>query len=444
VASLVDFAYYGGLLLASPWLAYKLGHPRGRRHLSGIEERLGNCARRDGSRPCIWIHGVSVGEIRAAATLVEALERELPEFEIVLSTTTGTGQDVARRTYPDHRVFYFPLDFSWSVGRVFNAIRPDLVVLVELEIWPNFLQEAHRRRVPVALINGRITEKSYRGYRLVRGWLFDPIGKIGTFCVQTERYAQRFLNLGIPAKQIHVTGSVKYDQIQEQRVDPVAVRADLGVAPEAVILMGGSTHPSEEEALLQTYLELRSLRPELRLILVPRHTERTQEVVGQIRDAGLQPVRRTERRDGVGLGPLGGDQVLLVDTVGELGNLYAAADLVFVGGSLIPHGGQNMLEPIMYGKPTLFGSHCQNFREPVERLLAAEGARQVAGPRELLDVLRGWLSDPEAADATGARGREALTAAQGATQRTVEIIRAFLAERLPPRRRRGIKSLGFL
>ncbi len=213
MASLVDFAYYGTLLLASPWIVYKVGHPRGRRHLAGLGERLGACSRREGQRPCVWIHGVSVGEIQAARTLVDALQQSLPEYEIVLSTTTGTGQAVAKRTYPGHKIFYFPFDFSWSVGRVFAAIRPDLVILVELEIWPNFLQEAQRRRIPVAVVNGRITEKSYRGYRLVRGWLFDPIGKIGTFCVQTERYADRFRRLGIPTEHIHVTGSVKYDQI---------------------------------------------------------------------------------------------------------------------------------------------------------------------------------------------------------------------------------------
>ncbi|MGE0707768.1 MAG: 3-deoxy-D-manno-octulosonic acid transferase [Planctomycetota bacterium] len=447
MASLVDFAYYGGLMLASPLLLWKVLQRRGRRHLAGLRQRLGDCPRRDDERPCIWIHGVSVGEIRAARTLVEAIERELPDFEIVLSTTTGTGQEVARATYPGKRVIYFPLDFSWSVGRVFRAVRPDVVILVELEIWPNFLQEAHRRRIPVALVNGRISARSYNGYRLVRGWLFDPIGKIGRFFVQTERYAERFRRLGIPASQIHVTGSVKYDMlVAPEPVDPAAVRADLGVATDDLVLMGGSTHPSEEAALLEVYRELRHDFPRLRLVLVPRHTERTGEVEALARPFG-PVVRRTTRQASGAREPMPTGDVLLVDTVGELGRLYSAADLVFVGGSLIPHGGQNMLEPVLYGKPTLFGPHWDNFREPVERLLAARGAREVADRAELLGAARELLHDPAEAAAMGARGREAMIGAQGATARTMEILtRAIRARGSRPgsgrwgRRRRRLSA----
>lgn len=429
VASLVDFFYYGSLLLASPWIVYKVGHPRGRRHLMGLRERLGDCTPREGKRPCIWIHGVSVGEIRAATTLVEALQRDLPDHEIVLSTTTGTGQAVAKRTYPNHKVFYFPFDFSWSVGKVFSAIRPDLVILVELEIWPNFLQESQRRRIPVVLVNGRITDRSYNGYRLVRGWLFDPIGKIGTFCVQTERYAERFRRLGIPANHIHVTGSVKYDQLQTQQANAAETRRDLGVGQEEQVLMGGSTHPGEERALLVAYRELLKERPHLRLILVPRHTERTDEVASAVKEFAPGVVRRTERLAAKATDSLAPGSVLLVDTVGELGRLYCAADVVFVGGSLIPHGGQNVMEPIMYGKPTVFGPHMSNFRDPVQRLLAASGALQVQSGGDLASAFAGLLDAPEDAQAMGARGREALCAAQGATDETVSIIRAFLASR---------------
>lgn len=423
----VDFAYLAALLLLAPWLLFKVARPRGRRHLSGLRERLGACPRREGTRPCIWIHGVSVGEIRAAATLVEALEAALPEWEIVLSTTTGTGQEVARASYPGRRVFYFPLDLSWAVRRVFDAIRPDAVILVELEIWPNFLQLAHRRRIPVAIVNGRISEKSYRGYRRVRGWLFDPIGTIGLFCVQVERYAERFRALGIPPELIHVTGSVKYDQLAEARQpDPLEVRRDLGLSEHDVVLMGGSTHPSEEEALLVVAEALRAEVPGLRLVLVPRHTERTDEVARLVRRRGAEVARRTERLARGAREPLPAGHVLLVDTVGELGRLYVAADVVFVGGSLIPHGGQNILEPVMLGKPTLFGPHSFNFKEPVERLLEARGAAQVTDAAELLPAVRRLLADRAEARALGARGREAILSARGATARTVEILAPFL------------------
>jgi 3-deoxy-D-manno-octulosonic-acid transferase len=429
VPSLVDFAYYAGLLLASPVLTYKVARKRGRRHLSGLKERLGECEKRLGQRPCIWIHGVSVGEIQAARTLVDALERELPEFEIVLSTTTGTGQEVAKRTYPDKRVFYFPIDFTWSVARVFRAIRPSVVVLVELEIWPNFLHEAHRQRIPIALVNGRISAKSFRSYSFVRSLLFDPVGKIGLFFVQTELYAERFRKLGIPPRQIEVTGSVKYDQLAAKDLDPSEVRRDMGVGPEDLVLMGGSTHPSEEASLLEAYLSLRDDFPGLRLVLVPRHTERTSEVL-ELLQAKAQVTRRTEQvaaRGGASISsPLPEGEVLLVDTVGELGRLYCAADLVFVGGSLIPHGGQNMLEPVMYAKPTVFGPHWVNFEEPVKRLLAAEGVREIKGAAELEPALRELLSDRDAAHAMGERGRQAMLAAQGATEATVRGLARFL------------------
>lgn len=433
--SLVDFAYYAGLILASPVLTYKVARRRGRRHLAGLKERLGECERRTSRRPCVWVHGVSVGEIQAARTLVEAIERALPEYEIVLSTTTGTGQEVAKRTYPDKRVFYFPIDFTWSVARVFRAIRPSVVVLVELEIWPNFLHEAHRQRIPIALVNGRISAKSFRGYRFVRSLLFDPIGKIGQFYVQTELYADRFRRLGIPARQIQVTGSVKYDQLAAPDLDPAEVRANIGLADDDLVLMGGSTHPSEEETLLQTYLELRREFPALRLVLVPRHTERSAELV-ELVAAQATLTRRTTQLEAQGAGrevaSLPPGEVLLVDTVGELGRLYACADLVFVGGSLIPHGGQNMLEPVMYGKPTLFGPHWVNFEEPVRRLLAARGAREVSGPDDLTRACRELLGEPEVARAMGARGREAMLAAQGATERTVAGLAAFLRGRREP------------
>lgn len=425
--SIVDFAYFGALHLAWPYLLWKVAPARGRRHLAGLAERLGRCPPRRSDRPCVWIHGVSVGEIRAAGPLIAALDDALPGHDIALSTTTGTGQEVARRSYAGRHVFYYPLDLSFAVRRCFDAIRPDLVILVELEIWPNFLGEAWRRRVPVALVNGRISEKSFKGYRLVRRWLFDPIGKIGRFCVQTETYAQRFRALGVPDRQIHVTGSMKYDQIRVAApADGEAVRRDMGVGLDEAVLIGGSTHPGEERALLLAYQRLRARHQRLRLVLVPRHNERAEEVRRLVTDLGERAVRRTERMHAGVTAPMPPGEVLIVDTIGELGRLYAAADVVFVGGSLIPHGGQNMLEPAALGKPTVFGPSYENFIEPVERLLAARGARLVPGEPELERALGELLDRPAEARAMGERGREAMLAARGATARTVAVIQDLL------------------
>jgi 3-deoxy-D-manno-octulosonic-acid transferase len=439
VRSIVDFAYYGALWLIWPYLLARVLPARGRRHLAGMRERLGACAPRQGSRPCIWIHGVSVGEIRAAAPLVAALEKAHPEFEVVLSTSTGTGQEVAKKSFQGKQVFYWPIDFSWAVRRVFERVRPDLVILVELEIWPNFLGEAFRRRVPVVLANGRISEKSYRGYKLVRSWLFDPIGRLARFCVQTDVYADRFRRLGIPPELIEVTGSVKYDQLSLKESDGPTVRREVGVGEGEVVLLGGSTHPGEERALLKAYAALRARVPGLRLILVPRHTERTRDVQREVGEAGAQVVLRTERLKSRSTEPLPAGAVLLVDTIGELGRLYGAADVVFVGGSLIPHGGQNILEPVAIGKPTVFGPSYENFKEPVDRLLAAGGARLVAGEPELERSLAELLADPTAAKAMGERGRQAILAARGATDRTIRVIGGLIAERSAsgrwPRRR---------
>jgi 3-deoxy-D-manno-octulosonic-acid transferase len=441
VVSPIDFAYYALLLLAWPVFLWKALRKRGRRHLAGLRQRLGACAPRQGDRPCIWIHGVSVGEILATEPLLGALRRDLPEYEVVLSTTTGTGQQVARRSHPELQVIYFPLDFSWAVHRVFQAIRPDLVVLVELEVWPNFVAEAERRRVPVAIVNGRITERSFRGYRRVRQLFFAPLRRLGRVCAQTEAYARRFQALGVPARRIHITGSMKYDQLTVgEAPERAATRRDFGLGPDETVIIGGSTHPGEERALLACYVALREDHPDLRLVLCPRHNERTGAVQQEVRDLAGEVTLRTDQDTADSPPPvLEPGQVLLVDTMGELGRLYAAADVVFVGGSLIPHGGQNMLEPVMLGRPTLFGPFCDNFKEPVGRLLRAQGARQVQREDELEPALRELLDRPEQAQAMGLRGREALLAARGATDRTLAVIRSQL--RQSPRSRRVVRRL---
>ncbi len=433
----LDFAYAGLVLLGWPLGLAKVLPARGRRHLHGLPERLGRCARRTGGRPCVWVHCVSVGEARAAVPLVEGLLRRHPGHEVVVSTTTSSGQEAARRAFPGRRIVYFPLDLHFAVRRVFDALRPDLILLVELELWPNFLWEAKRRRVPVAVVNGRIRESSARRYRAVRPAL-DPLRGLSAVCVQTEEYAARFRGAGLPARRVHVTGSLKYDLLApgDGARDAAAARAGLGLGPAERVLLGGSTHPGEEEALVAAWRALRARHPDLRLVVCPRHVERADEVARLLGEAAPGVVRRSAQRARVGppeaLPP---GYALLVDTVGELGGLYGAADLVFVGGSLVPRGGQNPLEPVVLGRPTVMGPSCENFAEPVERLLAAGGLTVVPGAEGLAGARGALLEDPAAAAAMGDRGRRALETARGATARTLDVLAPWL-EPAPGGRRR--------
>lgn len=426
--SLLDLLYLAALACASPWLVYKaITRPR---HVSGLRERLrGPLQQRPSQAPCIWVHSVSVGEVAAAEPLVRALGKRFPGHEVVVTTSTTTGQAVALRKFPDKRVSYFPIDFSWAVKRVFDALRPSLVVLVELELWPNFLFEARRRGVPVVVVNGRISERSFRRYSWARSLAFLrrflPLEGVARYCVQTEQYASRFERLGVEPGKIVVTGSMKYDNVLTAATTAEAAaeaRAALGLEPGSVVWIAGSTHSPEERLLVEVFQRLRASRPELRLVVAPRHNERAAEVRQLVEAAGLVPVLRSEQKNGGGARPQGSSSVVIVDTLGELSRLYAAADLVFVGGSLIPHGGQNILEPAALGKPVLFGPHAQNFQESVDRLLAARGAIQVASATELEARLAELLADPELARSLGARALAAIEAAKGATDRTVAVL----------------------
>jgi 3-deoxy-D-manno-octulosonic-acid transferase len=442
---LLDFLYLLGLGVAVPFVVWKMATRS--RVRAGLFERLGlRVGRRPGGRPCIWVHGVSVGEVLAAKPLVREIERELPAYEVAISTTTNMGLEVARKHFPGKHVFYYPLDFSWSVRRALEAVRPDLIVLVELEIWPNFLGEAYQAGIPVVLVNGRISEKSFRGYRLVKKLLFRPLAKIRRFCVQTDEYAARFLALGVPREQILVTGTLKYDGLPapedaERFGAEYRERLGLGAAP---VLVCGSTHPPEERELLAVYRRLRAEIPSLRLVLVPRHLERLEDVLREVRDAGERCVRKREIDAGTAApAPEAGPApVIVVDTMGELARVYAAATVVFVGGSLVRRGGQNMLEPAGLGRATIFGPHVENFRESAEMLLRAGGAVQVGDAADLERTLRELLAQPARRADMGARARAAIEAHHGAAARSVAVVKEVLAERGSPRPRRGAGRRG--
>jgi 3-deoxy-D-manno-octulosonic-acid transferase len=425
---LLDAVYLALLLLVSPWLVYK--SVRSGKYREGWSEKLrGEAPRRIGDRPCVWFHAVSVGEVLLLKPILQKLARRRPGWDVVVSTTTTTGLAVARRTYPDLVTFYAPLDLSWAAERAVARVRPSVLVLVELEIWPNLVRAAKRAGARVAIVNGRLSVRSHRGYRALRGPLGATLRRLDAVAAQTEEYAERFVDLGVPRQIVRVTGSVKFDGLEGDRGNPktVALRRALGLSASDLVFVAGSTMEGEEAAALAAYRAARREHPTLRLVLVPRHAERFEGVAAWLKGEGEEAVRRSETAAaGADVPPPalprgGGDPpVVLVDTVGELSAVWGLADVAFVGGSLYPgRGGQNMMEPAAFGAAVLFGPHTENFREVVEHLLARRGARRVADAADLARALAADLDDPEAAAARGAAGRAYVLAQHGAADRTL-------------------------
>ena len=419
---LYDLFYVLVLLLILPYLIYRmLTSPK---HRAGLSQRIGNIPRWPDRGPRIWIHGVSVGEVLAAKSLVDVLERELPDHEIVISTTTKTGQEVARKHYPGKRAFYYPLDFSWSTRRVMRCVRPEAVILMELEIWPNFLLSTSATQVPVLLVNGRISHKSFRQYILLQRVIPEPMDRVQLYCVQTKTYAERFREVGVKPDRIHITGTMKFDTIPTEGVDELRaeMRRELGIESGDRVLLAGSTHPTEEETLYGIFEELVREHPEFRFVVVPRHPERLDEAEEMLTRRGATVVRRTELTDGIP-----GRPVVLVDTMGELARIYAVADLVFVGGSLIPRGGQNMMEPAGLGRAVIFGPHIQNFQESVDILLDAGAALMVRDAGELREAVFRMVREPDLATSMGERARQVVIDNKGASARIMNLIRPFFS-----------------
>jgi len=414
---------YGVLLVAAaPLIAYR--RLRFGKDREGWRQKLfGDIPARPGAKPCVWFHAVSVGEVLLLKPVLEQLRRERPSVEIVISTTTQTGQAVAREKYPFARLVYFPFDFTWAVARAIRRIRPEAVALVELELWPNFIAAVHEAGIPLVLLNARIG-------RLVSGWL----NRFTVLTAQTEEYAERLRRLGAPADRVLVTGSVKYDGLEHDRSNPrtQALRLAFGIGADETVFIAGSTQAPEEQLAIETYRALKAEHPGLRLVIVPRHKERFEEVASLIDRSGLG-LRRRSTADSTASSTL--RPVLLLDTLGELSACWGLADIAFVGGSLSKRGGQNMLEPAAYGAAVLFGPNTFNFRHAVELLLARDAAQVVRSGVELTTAVRELLSNLLQRHAVGQRARELVLSQQGATERVVKILNELLpAEPMAVRR----------
>ena len=376
-----------------------------------------------GPRPRVLVHGVSVGEVKAAQSIVRGLERE---HDVVICASTDTGMEVARQTYPGLEVVRFPLDLSLLPARFLRAVDPDLIVLMELEVWPNFLRRANRIGVPVAIVNGRITGESFANYKRLFSLTLPQFNRVSLIAAQSESYAKRFRELAGSGERVVVAGNVKADGLATgtRGVAPELARLARGREGQRV-LVAGSTHECEELWVSDAF---RAAAPDARIILVPRHPERAPSVQSALAERGCRAQRLTELRAGARPDP---SRPLIVDTIGELEGIYGLADVVFVGGSLVPHGGHNMLEPAAQGRPVLYGPYLDNFVQEAALLEEAGGAQRVSDPEDLGRVLAQLLADPGRLASMGEAGMRAVEAQKGATARTLALLHARC---LPPMR----------
>lgn len=424
---ILNIGYCLLLLVASPIIFYRLLILK--KYRSGWDQKvLGSLPVRDSSCPCIWFHAVSVGEVLQLLPLLEAFQEQVSEIEFVITTTTHTGYAVAQEKFPQHCVCYYPLDFSWSVKRALERVQPTAVVLVEMELWPNFVLAADNARIPVSIINGRLSEKSFRGYWRIRKLIGPLLNRLHLIATQNEAYAERFQKLKGNSEQVHVTGSIKFDGIHVDRTGPrtTELRKTFQFKESEMILVAGSTQSPEEQIVLDVYLEARKRFPELRLILVPRHQERFEEVASIVNQYGLPIIRRSHQESGLSTTiPFATDEnlpVCLLDTLGELQSCWGLADFAFVGGSLTKRGGQNMIEPAGFGAAIMFGPNTWNFKEIVDALLHNQAATVVQNQAELLETLVKWLESPQAAKDQGERAQKFVLEQHGATSRTVDLL----------------------
>jgi 3-deoxy-D-manno-octulosonic-acid transferase len=444
---LYSFLLAGAMLISLPyWLYQMLRHGKYRR---GFAERLGSVPSRLGqtspeSRPAFWVHAVSVGEVLAVSGLIDEMRRRFPRHRIFITTTTDTGQELARKRFGEDNVFYFPMDFAFAIRPYLRALRPELLVIAETEFWPNFLRLAHASGARIAVVNARISDRSWPNYRRFRMLLKRELENIDLFLAQTEADSIRLESIGAAQERVQVTGNLKFD-VNLPPAPPIIadLRTSLAGSGAGPVLVCGSTVEGEETLLLKAFENVLVAHPRAVMMLAPRHPERFDTVAALLTQLELPFLRRTlwtqNAPEIMNANPLVGG-VLLVDTIGELSALYALADIAFVGGSLVPHGGHNIIEPAQYGVAIVVGNHTENFRDIVG-LFQSWDAVRIVGVAELPLTLMELLANPAERAALGQRAVEALRsqteataeaapgAATGATLRTAQALENLLISR---------------
>jgi 3-deoxy-D-manno-octulosonic-acid transferase len=427
ISSFYSFLYSVALgvvmLVSLPYWLFQMA--RHGKYRKGLGERLGRVPARlrlpGADQRAIWVHAVSVGEVLAVAGLVEELQRRFPRHRVFISTTTDTGQALARKKFGEASAFYFPMDFGFAIWAHMKALRPQLVVVAETEFWPNFLRLAHASGARVAVVNARISDRSWPNYRRFRGLLRKVLANVDVFLAQTEQDAERLRDIGGSAERVRVAGNLKFDipvpaapEIVERLRNSIA---ESGAGP---VLVCGSTVEGEESLLLKAFENLLVRHPRAVMILAARHPERFSAVAALLEKMSIRFWRRSAW-NGEALN--GG--VLLLDTIGELAALYALADVAFVGGSLVPRGGHNIIEPAQYGVATVVGNHTENFRDIVSLFQRSDAVR-IVGPAELPLVLMDLLANDAERKALGQRAAETMRTQMGATARTADALQELL------------------
>ncbi len=422
-------------VVLSPWFAYQA--IRYRKYVRNLSQRMGYLPvsfNVDGDES-IWIHAVSVGEVLTARALLPDLRQRYPGLRIFLSTTTLSGQQVARTRLSDaDGVFFLPFDLPSFVGRTLRLVRPRLFIMMETEIWPNLLRACRRQGVKTMLVNGRISSRSYPRYRFARRFFTNVLGDVDRFCMQSEESARRIVDIGADPARVVVTGSLKFDSLESPAMaagrGASRVLRYFRMSPARPVFMAASTLKGEEAPVFAAFAALRRVQPNALLIIAPRKPERFGETEALARGEGFRVVRRTELA--VDAEPRA--DVVVLDTIGELAHLFQVATIVFVGGSLVDQGGHNILEPAVHGKPIIFGPYMQNFAEIAATFLQSQAAIQVPGNAELTEVVLRLASDPVERARLGAAARALVEANRGATPRTLDAISGLL----PPPAGRGV------
>lgn len=378
------------------------------------------------SRRPIWLHAISVGEILSAIPLAQSIKSRFPDYPLVVSASTHTGFEIAKKRLAKtcDAIVLFPYDFVWSVKRIIKGIDPAIFILFESDIWPNFLFEIRKRGTPALFVNGRISPRSFKRYKKISFFMEWVFSNLSWLCLQTQKDADRFAEIGAPRKRIEVTGNIKFDLPLETMPDAerMRLRESLGIAKNSKIFLAGSTHTGEEELLAHPLKELKQRFPDLVTLIVPRHPDRAESIKRLLADADLPSTLKTALKPRPGGAHGIPPEVIIVDTLGELRRLYAIADTVFVGGSLIKHGGHNPIEPAMFKKPILFGPHMHNFEWIANTLVQAQGAIMVEDANHLLKAATTILSDPTAAKTVGDQAYKVLQENRGAVEKTLKVI----------------------